>query len=101
MRWANIDDPARRTIGEVLRSQAEAIGDDVFLMDPNGRHTYAEVNERVNRIAHTLTRRGVERGDRVLLLMGNSAEMACVACAVNKLGATWVPVNTSLKSSWL
>ena len=29
------------------------------------------------------------------------AEMACVALAISKLGATWVPINTSLKAAWL
>src|SRR4051812_29697021 len=73
----------------------------MFLMDPSVRLTYAEVNARVNQLANGLRRLGVERGDRVSLLMANSAEMACVALAANKLGAVWVPVNTSLKGAWL
>ena len=90
MNWAPLRDPGTRTIGHVLRHQAEAVGDDIFLMDPAVRLTYSEVNERVNRIAHGLRALGVERGDRVSLLMANSAEMACVALAISKLGATWV-----------
>src|SRR5207248_6984546 len=88
-------------IGHVLRHQAEAVDDDIFLVDPAVRLTYSEVNERVNRIAHGLRALGVERGDRVSLIMANSAEMACVALAISKLGATWVPINTSLKAAWL
>jgi crotonobetaine/carnitine-CoA ligase len=99
--WAALQDPATRTIGQVLRRQADEIGDDVFLMDPAVRLTYSQVNERANQIAHGLRSLGVERGDRVSLLMANSAEMACVALASSKLGAIWVPINTSLKATWL
>ena len=36
MNWAPLRDPGTRTIGHVLRHQAEAVGDDIFLMDANG-----------------------------------------------------------------
>ncbi len=73
MRWANLA-PEYRTLGGVLRQQADAVGDDVFLMDPSVRWTYAEVNVRVNRIAHGLRVLDVKPGDRVLLWLPNSAE---------------------------
>ena len=101
MNWVDLTNVGERTIGHVLRTQAATIGDDLFLMDESRRMTYSEVNMRVNRIANGLVQLGIERGDRIALLMANSSEMACTAIAINKIGATWVPINTSLKGVWL
>ena len=86
----------------VLRLQfSRALDNGTFVAGSTVRLTYSDVNARVNRIANGLRKLGVDRGDRISLLMANSAEMACVALAANKLGAIWVPINTSFKASWL
>jgi fatty-acyl-CoA synthase len=60
------------------------------------RLTYAELNARVNRLAHALVGVGVGRGDRVAALMFNSNEYMEVALALGKLGAILVPLNYRL-----
>jgi fatty-acyl-CoA synthase len=59
-------------------------------------YTYAEVNDRVNRLAHALADRGVETGDRVALLSPNTHYFIETLYATNKLGAVCVPLNYRL-----
>jgi fatty-acyl-CoA synthase len=59
-----------------------------------GRTTnWGELDQRVTALAGALSRRGVEFGDRVLILMLNRTEFIESFLAVNKLGAIAVPVN--------
>ncbi|ANE78203.1 long-chain fatty acid--CoA ligase [Mycobacterium adipatum] len=55
--------------------------------------TWAELDQRVTKLAGALQRRGVEFGDRVLILMLNRTEFIESFLAANRLGAIAVPVN--------
>jgi fatty-acyl-CoA synthase len=55
--------------------------------------TWGELDQRVTALAGALSRRGVEFGDRVLILMLNRTEFIESFLAINKLGAVAVPVN--------
>jgi crotonobetaine/carnitine-CoA ligase len=90
-----------RVIGTVLREQAEHIGDDVFLMHEDERWTFAQVNERVNRIANSLRDLGVDKGDRITLMMENSDRTVLAALAANKLGAVWSTAGTDFHGNHL
>ena len=58
--------------------------------------TWAQLHERVHRLAGALERRGVQRGDRVALLTLNRTEFFEAVLATNALGAIAVPVNFRL-----
>ncbi|KRD07993.1 long-chain fatty acid--CoA ligase [Mycobacterium sp. Root265] len=55
--------------------------------------TWAELDDRVTKLAGALQRRGVGPGDRVLILMLNRTEFIESFLAANRLGAIAVPVN--------
>lgn len=55
--------------------------------------TWAELDQRVTKLAGALQRRGVGPGDRVLILMLNRTEFIESFLAANRLGAIAVPVN--------
>ena len=55
--------------------------------------TWGELDRRVTALAGALSRRGVEFGDRVLILMLNRTEFIETVLAANLLGAIAVPVN--------
>ena len=69
--------------------------------NPNGealicgaqRLIYRDLDAEVGRIAAGLAARGVGKGDRVALLLGNRIEFVVLAFAVSRLGAIWVPLN--------
>ncbi len=63
--------------------------------------TYKELNERVNRFAHALLKMGVEKGDRIALLLVNSPTYVFAFFAVMKLGAIVVNLNAGIQGEEL
>jgi acyl-CoA synthetase (AMP-forming)/AMP-acid ligase II len=66
-----------------------------------GRWTYAQVNERVNRLANALAQWGIGKGDRIGILHVNCNQHIETYFAVAKLGAIFVPLNFRAKSDEL
>ena len=62
-------------------------------------HTFAEMRERSNRVANFLRRQGVRRGDRILIMLGNVAELWEITLAAMKLGAVFSPATTLLTAA--
>jgi acyl-CoA synthetase (AMP-forming)/AMP-acid ligase II len=60
------------------------------------RFTFAQLNERSNRIASVLVERGIKPGDRVATLLKNGIEFVESYFAIAKIGAVMVPVNWRL-----
>jgi fatty-acyl-CoA synthase len=82
-------------VNQVARHAAER-GDAVALTCRDRATTWAELQVRVVALSGALARRGVGFGDRVAVLMGNSAEYVELLVAVNRLGAIAVPLNFRL-----
>jgi len=61
------------------------------------RWTYAEVYERVNRLANALVHLGVQKGDRIGILHVNCPQYVETYFASAKLGAILVPLNFRAK----
>ncbi len=64
-----------------------------------GGRTYAELAERVERLASGFDRFDVERGDRVAILMKNHAAFIETSFALYRIGAVKVPLNSMLTPS--
>jgi non-ribosomal peptide synthetase component F len=60
---------------------------------PAGQLCYRELDEQANRIAATLRRIGVGRGDRVVLWADKSPSAVAAMQAVLRLGAAYVPAD--------
>ena len=60
------------------------------------RLTFAELNERSNRIANAFVQAGVQKEERVALLLMNSAEFMEAYFGLAKIGAVIVPLNWRL-----
>ncbi len=76
-----------------LRDYAEQRGDDWAIDDEVGRATWAEANERSNRLINGLRGLGLTQGDTVAVLGGNSREWLEASGALNADAKLWVPVN--------
>lgn len=59
--------------------------------------TFEELNKNVNRVANGLKGLGIERGDRVAIMLPNTPEFVYSFFACQKLGAVAVPFNTMYK----
>jgi acetyl-CoA synthetase len=71
----------------------------LWIVDEQGvetRLTFAEMAERSNRVANFLRSRGVRRGDRLLLILGNEAPLWDTLLAAFKLGAVVIPATSML-----
>ena len=75
------------TVGAIFRAQATTLAPRRIALQEKDRFwTYAELNERANRLAHVLAECGIARGDRVAVLSENRHEYVEVIVAAAKLG---------------
>ncbi len=65
------------------------------------RWTYAQINERVNRLGNALAKWGIKEGDRVGILHVNCPQHIETYFAVAKSGAIFVPLNFRAKADEL
>ncbi|MFV8829014.1 long-chain-fatty-acid--CoA ligase [Alkalihalobacterium sp. APHAB7] len=59
----------------------------------NESTTYRELHQKVNQFAHSLSQQGIQKGDSVALLLGNTPEFVIAYYGTICAGATVVPVN--------
>jgi long-chain acyl-CoA synthetase len=83
----------------LIRDQAEARGDEVVLVDEFGTRSFAELNERVNRLVHAVRHAGLSVGDVAGLLSGNRIEFFEITNALSHTGVTFVPINWHFTAS--
>ncbi|MFE3732538.1 long-chain-fatty-acid--CoA ligase [Nocardia sp. NPDC059154] len=90
----------RMTISDQLARHAGKIPERVAVrfLAPDGARdrTYAELDERVGRLANALLERGVRQGDRVAVLTMNNIEALEAYFASARIGAITVTVNFRL-----
>jgi acyl-CoA synthetase (AMP-forming)/AMP-acid ligase II len=88
------------TLGDTLEASADKFPEKDALVYPerDQRWTYAEFDEKANRLANALADRGIEHGDRVSTLLFNGSEIVLTVFACAKLGAVFNPLNFRLKA---
>ena len=91
--------PERFNLAEVCAARwARATPDAIAIRyeHENGRrafHTYGEIQRDADRLAHALVRLGVQRGDRVAVVMPQRVETAVANLAVWRVGAVAMPLS--------
>ncbi|MFC7998859.1 MULTISPECIES: class I adenylate-forming enzyme family protein [Streptomyces] len=90
-------DPDASLVHALRRAAAEA-PDRTFLAYFDGRLTYREVDELTDSVAGHLAARGLERGERVAVLLQNSPHFVLAVLGAWKAGAVVVPVNPMYKA---
>ena len=60
---------------------------------PDRTHSYGELQDRANRLSNALTALGVQRGDRVAIVMPQRFETAVAYMAVLQMGAVGMPLS--------
>lgn len=96
-----LPDVAHRTLPAAFDRVLADIPDATLLESADGTYSYAEAHERSLRIAGGLRALGVGSGDRVLLMLDNSADAALAWFATALTRVAEVPVNTAYKGSFL
>jgi len=80
-------------IADLAEHAIDAVPDRVALISGDQRLTYAELEEKANRLAHYLMDQGVGKDDKVGLYCRNRIEIVIAMLGVVKAGAILVNVN--------
>jgi fatty-acyl-CoA synthase len=85
-------------VGAVSERRAQLSPDRVALIDAEtgDEYTYSELEERANRTARLLRKKGIEKGDRIAVVSRNRTELIDLYFATAKLGAILAPLSHRL-----
>jgi amino acid adenylation domain-containing protein len=84
---------APATLPELFEAAAVRYADEPALIWTGGEMSFAELDERANRLAHVLIRRGAGPERIVALSRPRSVELVTAQLAVAKTGAAFLPVD--------
>ena len=90
-----VDYTKTEVIHDFVARHAARTPDATAMVFGNQRVTYGELNDRANRIAHMLMRRGVGPDVLVGVYMERIPEMVIVILGILKAGGAYVPVDTN------
>lgn len=80
-------------IADLAEHAIDAVPDHVALICGDDQLTYAQLEEKANRLAHYLIDQGVKKGDNVGLYCRNRIEIVIAMLGIVKAGAILVNVN--------
>ena len=87
--------PVTQTIAQIIDETIQTYPDKPALKHNELSYTYREFGARAAVILTELEQLGVGHGDRVGIFMERTPDLLCAIFAVLKLGATYVPMETS------
>ncbi|MCW2984328.1 MAG: hypothetical protein JWR63_1898 [Conexibacter sp.] len=96
--WQASPTPAATFLG-LLEDAAARRPDGPALVFPDTRRTYGDLVEAAGWRARELRALGIRRGDRLGILMPNSAELVELLAGAASIGAVVVPINTRFKAA--
>jgi acyl-CoA synthetase (AMP-forming)/AMP-acid ligase II len=85
------------SIGRSLAVNAKRFPNKVAVHDLNRSITYRDLNDKVNQLAYGLEEVGLQKGDHVGILFGNTIEHLLMIYAAAKLGAVSVVLDIKWK----
>ncbi len=85
--------PSDKCVHQMFEEQVARTPDATALVFEDESLSYAELNQRANRLAHSLRDLGVEPDTRVAICAERSTEMVVALLAVLKAGGAYVPLD--------
>jgi acetyl-CoA synthetase len=85
--------------GELAAGEHGARPALTLLGEPTESYSFAELSEASSRVANALRALGAERGDRLLLMLGNVAQLWIALLAAMKLGLVVIPTPPQLAAA--
>ena len=98
---SNFEPRQQQTLTQVLEERAARLGEQPWIVC--GAHTvsFGAMHRRSSALANGLAGLGIDTGDTVLLMLPDDLAMITAWCALARLGAIEVPVNTRLRGNVL
>jgi len=84
---------------ELFRSHWAVAPDRQFLVTDSAALTYAEMDDRSAKFASVLRAHGVTSGERIVVQIDKSIDNVAIYLAALRVGAVYVPLNTSYTAS--
>lgn len=81
-------------VHETLEEHASLRGSKKYLIFGNQKFSFREINSKAAKLANLLITRGMQKGDRVCVMLENSPEFLVSFFGVLKAGCVCIPVNT-------
>ncbi|HTY62754.1 MAG TPA: AMP-binding protein [Acidobacteriota bacterium] len=89
------------TLRDFITTQSRLFARDPFLKCGEQQYSYADLDDRTDRVATGLNRMGLRPGDRLVLLLSNRPEFIFFLLGAPKLGFVPVPLNPEDADEWL
>ncbi|MCG7865647.1 MAG: acyl--CoA ligase, partial [Candidatus Thiodiazotropha taylori] len=77
---------------------ADSYPDKLAIADASGQYSYRQLQEKIAQVAGYLAEAGLKKGDRVAMVVTNSANYAAVFYAIWAAGGVTVALNTQAKA---
>ncbi|PSB07408.1 non-ribosomal peptide synthetase, partial [filamentous cyanobacterium CCP2] len=90
-----------RCFHHIFAAQVQSAPEAIALVSEQGSFTYKELNQRAERLAHTLHQMGVQPNSLVGLCVDRSADMVIGILGILKAGGAYVPLDPSYPSDRL
>ncbi len=87
-----------KNLYNVLYENVKKIPKRPFISFEEKRYTYAEGFALINQMAHFMHKKGVRKGDKVIIMLGNSPEFVLSTFAIFACDAIAIPINTFFKA---
>jgi crotonobetaine/carnitine-CoA ligase len=98
--WNSMD-ASWESYGKILEDKAAMNAGRVAVITAQEQITYAQLNERVNRVGNALQAMGITKNDTICVMLPNVPEFLYTWWGNAKLGGITVPLNTALKGEGL
>jgi crotonobetaine/carnitine-CoA ligase len=90
-----------RVLSHIIEDKARRNPDHVVFQFRDDPLTLGDMNDRINQVANGFLALGIQKGDKVAIMLPNCEEFLYVWFGLNKIGAVEVPINVALKGTGL
>ena len=90
-----------RVLSHIIEDKARQNPDHVVFQFRDDPLTLGDMNDRINQVANGFLALGIQKGDKVAIMLPNCEEFLYVWFGLNKIGAVEVPINVALKGTGL
>ncbi|BEP65070.1 ATP-dependent acyl-CoA ligase (plasmid) [Variovorax sp. V213] len=91
-----MDSLSEETIGELLARRARSNPEDIYCSFQGERISVGMLDRRVNQVATLLKSQGLQKGDRVAVMLPSHPDHLYLLFALARLGMVRVPINVHL-----
>jgi crotonobetaine/carnitine-CoA ligase len=98
--WNSMD-ASWESYGKILEDKAKMNAGRVAVLTEHEQITYDQLDERVNQVGNALEAMGIQKDDKVCVMLPNIPEFLYAWWGNAKLGGITVPLNTALKGEGL